>query len=167
MIRKKEINDDLIFLETLHNGALITAAHPNLATYYAKLAIIEYCGWLEESFDKIARRSVKNKLGSNVELERCIRRVHGFEFDRHFMNLMKQVVGLKACEELKHQLGLDGSDALLSAELDNLKTRRNNAAHVNTRTPIATAYDAPSVVIASLNRTYPIIRRIYTWAVNC
>lgn len=166
MIRKKEIHDDLVFLETLHNAALVTGAHPNLATYYAKLAIIEYCGWLEESFDKIARRSVKNRLASTIELERCIRKVHGFEFERHFMHLMKQVVGLRACEELKRQLGTDGSDAVLSAELDNLKTRRNNAAHVNSRIPVTTAYDAPSVVLNSLNRTYPILRRIYSWAVN-
>ena len=146
---------------------MATGAHPNLATYYAKLAIIEYCGWLEESFDRIARRSVKNRLASTNELEKCIRKVHGFEFERHFMHLMKQVVGLHACEELIHQLAADGSDTLLSAELDSLKTRRNNAAHVNTRTPVTTSYDAPSVVIGSLNRTYPILRRIYSWAVHC
>ena len=61
MIVKKHILSTLKTLDKEYNSALLSP-NPMYATYFAKLAVLEYCGWVEESLDLIVERSVKNKL---------------------------------------------------------------------------------------------------------
>jgi hypothetical protein len=166
VILKRDILTDLQNLDRLHSASLLAGPHPLASTHYAKLAIVEYCGWIEEALDTIAKRAVRGKLRSHRELDDCIRKNHGFDFDDNFLKMMRQIVGLSACEELLDGLQSDGSDAVIRAEFNKLKIRRNNAAHVYSRTPVTTAYDAPSVLIGSLNTVYPIIKRLYSWSVR-
>jgi len=169
MIVKKYIFADLMQFEEMHNHALSLGANPNLPGCYAKLAIIEYCSWIEESFDTIARRSMKQKLASLVfekKLEAIIKKNHGFTFEGHFIRTMQNIVGLRSCENLIQELQPHGFYDILEAELERLKTQRNNAAHVNIRSPTTVGYDTPIVLIASLNKIFPIIAQIYKWAMS-
>lgn len=59
MIVKKYIRNTLDSLDSKYNSAL-TSSDPNEPVFYSKMAVLEYCGWIEEALDKIAIRCIKN-----------------------------------------------------------------------------------------------------------
>ena len=61
MIHSTRIKRTLAFLDTEYNKSLLLSDQ-EIPILYAKMAILEYCGWLELSFDEIARNCVRRKL---------------------------------------------------------------------------------------------------------
>lgn len=162
MIVKTRIENDLKRLNRLY-AASMTGRRADVPLYYAKLAVLELAGWIEESFDDIARRSLKGQLASakfHQLLENAIDHNHGFSYDGNFLKMMAQLIGLPECERLHSLLDSDGTLSVLKAELEALLTQRRTAAHVNLANT-KLAFDAPSVSLGRLARIYPILRRIY------
>ena len=164
MILRKYIEEDLKKLNHLYLNS-VAGPDPKVPVYYSKLAVLELCGWVEESFDLIARRAVKGKL--KVEKftklrDNAIKKTHGFHYDNHFLAMLTNVGGLEMCEHLHMHLDATGSHAVLTGELNAISEQRGRAAHTNLANTRAT-FDAPSVTLGRLTRMYPVLREMYGW----
>jgi len=163
MILKKDIKKLLKDLDNYYNAT----SHPR-STHYSKLAVMELCGWIEESFDKVAERCVKGKvrtLAYQDIMNSIVRKNSGFKYNANFRRMMLQTIGVRRMEQIEISLNSTGEKSVLDSVLNNLITERNRAAHTTTAGTMTT-YQAPSVTINQLETIYPIIRKIYSFAVN-
>ncbi len=168
MLVKNNILRSLKELELRYNGALRSPT-PQDSIYFSKLAILEYCGWIEESFDQIIRRSVKGKLKTQEFKQilegSVIGNTYGFQYKRHFRTMLCRAVGLMSAEIVEKHLKDSGKLELLISELESVKTYRNCAAHtwINGTTQ---TYPAPSYIRVKFEHLYPIMKGIYTQVVH-
>lgn len=163
MILKRDIKNLLLELDSYYNDE----PHPR-STHYSKLALMELCGWIEESLDKIARRCVKNKiLTAQYEdiMNSIVKNNYGFNYKRNFRKMMLQTIGVVKMEELEIQLNNTGKIGLLNATLDNLTIERNKAAH-STNAAVMLTFQAPSITLNQLEQIYPILRQMYSYAIR-
>lgn len=164
MIVKKHILKTLTFLDESFSSAL-SSPSPEQAVFFSKLAILEYCGWIEEAFDQIIRRSVKGQLRSQefrqILETSIIGNTYGFQYKKHFRTMLTRAVGLSKAEIIEKYLKDSGQFHILVSELENIKKDRDSAAHTwidgATRT-----YPAPSFTKSKFKRVYPILRGIYS-----
>lgn len=126
------------------------------SSLYSKLAILELCGWIEESMDDIIRRHANKHLKSSNNLDAIkgiIRDTHGFDYKEHFRKALRQFIGLINIEKLEEQLTTSKFFDPLKAELSNLRKVRDEESHTYININIMKKYDAPSI---TLNRLEPI-----------
>jgi len=115
--------------------------------YFSKLAIMEACGWIEESMDDIIRRCAIKHLKETKNLDfvkkDIIKRTTSFEYDQHFRNMLMRLVGMINIERLEQILDLHKFTKMTSS-LSALKQRRDELAHtyIKGTTPII---DTPSL----------------------
>lgn len=168
MIVKKHISKTLKDLDDRYNIAMSSSSLES-SVYYSKLAVLEYCGWIEESFDKIVRRTVKDKLKTaeyrNLLENNIIKRTYGFRYVENFRPMLISSIGLVAMENLESQLVRKGFLDVLKSELCTVKLERDSAAHTWINNTTRT-YSAPSVTKARLEKIYPIAREIYSLVVR-
>jgi len=169
VIIKKEIHTNLSFLDNKYTEALRSpiAIEPIM---YSKLALIEYCGWIEESMDKIAKRATKSKLDHKSEHsfnyekyfdKTIIGRTSSFQYEDDFIKKMLiPAIGIHKSQSLENVLIKKRVLETLVTELSNLKIDRNRSAH--TYTKYTHTYSAPSYYINSLNKIFPILRTVYS-----
>ncbi len=118
------------------------------ALYFSKLAIIELCGWIEVSMDQMvldcAKRTLKIQANIDFVKERIIKPTFGFEYDKHFRDMLIQVVGVLNTEKIETNFD-ETKLHLFKSSLGTLKESRDNLAHkyIDTTTRI----DAPSATI--------------------
>lgn len=164
MILKRDIMALLQNIESLYNEFY----DPIISSYFSKLSIIEICGWIEESFDKIALRAIKGKIRTtayNNILEDRIKNNYGFDYKKNFRKMMIQIVGIVEMERLEIELTRTGEINTLISTLKTLKIERDNAAH----TTIAGAmplYQSPILILSHLNDLYPIFKKIYSFVIQ-
>ena len=130
---------------------------------FAKLAVLEYCGWLEESIDEITRNCVREHLRSKKSralLEARIKQTHGFLYMDHFRPLMCFALGTVNIVRLERELNKSGSLDLLKTNLSAMNQMRKRAAHTFTRGTTA-SYDAPSTTIRNFDQTSPILLDVW------
>ncbi len=129
MINAVEIKRNLDEIEARYDRHTDSPRDP---LYYSKLALIELCGWIEESMDAVVRDCAKKSLNevdniSYIE-DSVIRRNFSFAYDRHFRSMLIQVLGMPKVEELEGMLDSTKFEAMKSG-LDYLKRRRDSLAH--------------------------------------
>lgn len=130
---------------------------------FAKLAVLEYCGWLEESFDDIARNCVRSKLRTKKSrdiLEVRIKNTHGFVYKTHVRPLIGFALGTVRLLRLEKELARDGSLDVLKTNLEYMNHLRNKAAHTFTK-GATSSYDAPSAIIGNFGQTSPILLQMW------
>lgn len=152
MIAKTSLVKNLSKLDRLYKSSV--SAHD--AQLFAKLAILEMCGWIEEAMDDIVHRCAMRKLkvpaNVNYVKQSVIKRTYGFVYDEHFRRMLLQVVGLCAVEKIEATVD-PGKFQTLQATLKTLKVSRDSEAHTHT-SGITKVLDAPSVTIAHFQRVY-------------
>lgn len=168
MFIKKHILNTLKRLDLRYNQALLTP-NPQESVYFSKLAILEYCGWIEESFDLIVRRSVKGQL-KTIEFRQMLEcsvigNTCGFQYKKHFRPMLSRAVGLRRMEILEKYLKDKGQLELLVSELESVKTHRDNAAHTWINGATRT-YPAPSYIKSSFEIIFPIMKGIYSQVIR-
>jgi hypothetical protein len=156
MIVKGYIQSTLEELEKLYDE------HKSLKKdiYYSKLALLELCGWIEESFDSIIKTSIAAKIKSNGYrkiLQDIIKRNHGFQVGSNFRPMLIQAVGLQKTEKIELKLDSSGKVQILSTTLGNLKKVRDDNAHTFIR-GTTTTIQTPSVTKAQFALIFPIIK---------
>lgn len=156
MIVKGYIQSTLEELEKLYDE------HKSLKKdiYYSKLALLELCGWIEESFDSIIKTSISSKIksgGYRKILKDIIKRNHGFQFGSNFRSMLIQTIGMQKSEEIELKLDYAGKVQVLSTILGNLKKVRDDNAHTFIR-GTTTTIQTPSVTRAQFAIIYPIIK---------
>lgn len=155
MINFTDIENTIIELDSLYTSATNTL-HQIL---YSKLGILEYCGWLEESFDIIADEFiVRNIAISNHSYARnmAISKNHGFSYDNNIRPMLSKVMGFHILEFLENDLEADyGKFTLMKSYIDYFIPQRKVAAHQ--ATSVTTIYDTPSIVLVKLRDLRPIL----------
>jgi hypothetical protein len=157
VVVKKHILKTVNKLDRLYNTTPTAEA-----TYYSKLAIIELCGWIEQSMDMIADSFANRKLKTlpYQSIYKSIKeKNYGFVYKEHFRKMLYQTIGLHQMESLEKKLNHTGSITVFQSELETLKILRNDAAH--TYIDATKTYQAPSVTKAQLETIYPILRQIH------
>lgn len=111
MIHTKRIETTLHYLDSAYQSAM-SCPDVHRPVIYAKLAILEYCGWIEESFDEIARNCVRSKLRTRNQrriLEDKINGTHGFSYNNNARSLLAHALGtikLTEIESLLEKMGV-------------------------------------------------------------
>ena len=149
MFKKGEISKNLREIEALYNQA----KSPKRQFYFAKLATLELCGWLESAQDALiadsVNRCIPTQSNRDIVLER-MDKTYGFDYERNFRPLLIQIVGLSKLEQIETEFDKAGSLAKFKSLLNKLKKPRNTAAHTHTF-GVLPKIDAPSVVRTDLH----------------
>lgn len=152
MIARSYIESNLNQLDRLYN----VAGTQKKELYYSKLAMLELCGWLEESMDdvvqKCANRTLKEQRNKNYVEKNIIKPTYGFEYDKHFKKMLMSVVGIVNVEKIESKVDPVIHARFISA-LGNLKVARNKEAHTHIKGVMRTI-DAPSVTLSNFRYVY-------------
>lgn len=152
MIAKSYILENISQLETLY--AKSTSGKRPL--YYSKLAIIELCGWIEESMDDIIKRCAVRKLSAlsnrTYVNDVIVKKTYGFDYDQHFRTMLGRLIGLVNVEKLENRIN---QTTLLQfkATLGNLKVMRDAEAHTHLKS-VTRIIDSPSLTKRNFHVIY-------------
>lgn len=159
MITKDYLLKTLNWLDQLYNDP---TADDQKTSSYSKLALIELCGWIEETMDDIVLRCATRCLQSPANLKLIDKTVHNtysFEYEA-FRKMLMMVIGLATLEKIEEELETTGSKiSALKGDLGNLKRSRNQAAHTHTKGTLTT-YDAPSKTKYNFDRIYALLTEL-------
>jgi hypothetical protein len=151
MFTKSEISKNLQEI----NKLFLTTKSQRKNMFYSKLAVLELCGWTEVSMDDIVTRCAKRKSlkGSHLKvINKKIDQTWGFEYEKHFVNMLTHVIGYSGVESIEKNL--DNSKHIhFVSTLDLLKDVRNRLAHTYT-IGITPWLDAPSITIKNFAYIY-------------
>ncbi len=129
MVNKTCIERNLRELTSRYNRK---SRNPRDALYYSKLALIELCGWIEQSMDSIVRDCAEKHLTDSKNLKHVeseiIRRTYSFTYEPHFRDMLIRVIGLVRVEELEGLLD-SGKFQAMKSSLGSLKQRRDQQVH--------------------------------------
>lgn len=159
MIAKSYLLKNLETIEKLFNSSTSSTK----ALLYSKLAILELCGWIEESMDDIIRKCAHRNIKDPKERAEIIKLIdnnYGFEYNKHFRSMLVQVIGRVGVIKLEKKLDTNKFE-LLKTTLGNLKTVRNSTAHTHLK-GTTTRLNAPSVTKANYLRVYEGLLEIDT-----
>jgi hypothetical protein len=158
MINKTQIQDNLDQLEKLHQQYI----GDKKGLYYSKLAILEACGWIEESMDDIVRSCAKHYLTSSHNIDyvdnTIINRTNSFAYEQHFRQMIMRVLGIINTERLENILDQHKFVPMKSSLLT-LKDRRDTQAHTHIK-GTTMIIDAPSVTKKHFLNVYDGLKNI-------
>lgn len=124
--------------------------------YMSKLALLELCGWIEESMDdiikKVSTRQLKNSINRNYVKNNIIKGTNGFSYDSHFRYMLIRMIGLIALEKLEKKVTIAKVDSF-RGKLTNLKDKRDSHAHTFLKGTITTI-QPPYTTIIDFERIY-------------
>lgn len=143
MIAKTYILNNLSTIESLYRN--LTSIKKGL--FYSKLAILELCGWIEESMDDMiqtcANRYLKDVNNRKFVKDSVIERTYGFEYKKYFRRMLIQTIGIIKLEKLERKLHPVKFPHMQLA-LKDLKHSRDSLAHTHIK-GVTKRLDAPSV----------------------
>jgi hypothetical protein len=146
LITKSYIEDNLRALERRFQKT-----SGKQAQFYSKLAIIELCGWIEESMDDVVLRCSVRHLRSHDNRNYCVKQIvqktYGFDYD-NFRFMLIRLLGLVNVERIEARVN-QAKLASFKAALSSLKTARNLEAHTHLKGMTHTL-NAPSHTLGQL-----------------
>lgn len=158
MIAKSSIYRNLKSINALYNQS--NSIKEGL--FYSKLALLELCGWIEESMDGIIRRCANKNLRvqSNLQMieKDIIKRTSGFEYNKYFRQMFVKTLGLINLEKLEKKFD-PIKFQLLETTLETLKSARNDEAHTHIK-GITRRIDSPSITISRFFIVYDGLQNI-------
>jgi 2-iminobutanoate/2-iminopropanoate deaminase len=159
----ERLRKTLRFLDAMYQQHQ-TSEDPEEAVAFAKLAVLEFCGWVEMTIDDIARGAVRVSLPAEADrklLEDLIKGTHGFNYYSHVSPLLVSAIGSVRFSVIERTMEDETvlerfKGVLNSAEFLRM---RNRAAHTfNDGTQ--RNYDAPSAVLGKLQQISPLMDRM-------
>lgn len=152
MISKSYILDTLKMLDRKYRNA----STPKESLFYSKLAILELCGWIEESMDDVVLRCANRhlKVVSNVThfKNKIVKKTYGFDYQHNFRRMIIQLLGLVNVERIEKRVN-QTKQAHLIATLSALKLVRNAEAHTHIK-GVTRNINAPSVTLNQFPALY-------------
>lgn len=159
MITKSYLFKTLNRLDKLYNDP---TADNQKTSSYSKLALIELCGWIEETMDDIvlrcAKRCLKSPANQKFIKDEIIKPNSNFQYEA-FRKMLIMVIGLATLEKIEEKLENTGKISALKSDLGNLKKSRDTAAHSHTTGTLRT-YDAPSKTKHDFDRIYALLTEL-------
>lgn len=124
--------------------------------FYSKLAMLELCGWIEESMDDIIQRCAdrfsRDQIFRNRVDKDIIKPNYGFEYKRNFIKMLTTLIGYINVVKLEKKLDFSKKEQLTSA-LSSLKKIRNREAHTHLK-GMTRHVDSPSMALNYFERVY-------------
>jgi len=154
MVRKTEIQNNLNQIEKLYQKYM-SGSRGRRGEYFSKLAIIETCGWIEESMDDIIRGCANKHLKEPKNfgfVEGLIKDTHSFKYHDNFRKMLIQTIGIINVEKLERVFDTNKFIQMTSS-LGELKQRRDDQAHTYIKGTTQTI-DAPSWTKRRFLNTY-------------
>ena len=149
-IKKGNIIQNINELEKLFDRSLSRKRE----FFYAKLVVLEACGWIEETMDELAKDYYDHKLlkvSNKNEMKELIKRISGFDYDGNFRKMIIHVVGIINIEKIETILEITGELSILKSKLSNLKVHRNNFAHTHLKKGAIPSYPHPTLIKNEIN----------------
>jgi hypothetical protein len=138
------------------NRKYLQATSHQEALFFSKLAILELCGWIEESMDDIILRCATRHLKKVTNRDYCekdiVAKTFGFDYDRNFRFMLIRLVGLINVEVLESKVDTHKLASLVAA-LQTLKAQRNKEAHTHVK-GVTRNINAPSLTMAQFQPLY-------------
>jgi hypothetical protein len=156
-IKKGNIIQNINELETLFTKSLSRKRE----FFYAKLAVLEACGWIEETMDEIMKDYYVHKLlnvSNQNEMKGVVKRTFGFGYDNNFRKMIIYIVGLINTEKIEVVLDNRGILLNLKARLDTLKHYRDEFAHTHTRKGVIPNYPHPTTIKNEINIIFSCLK---------
>lgn len=151
MVDYTGIENTLKRLDAEYNAQM---SDPQMPILFSKLAVIELCGWIEESFDDLLFEYINTHIIDH-NCQRIIKKIiddnYGFQYERHVFKIFSAVIGVNNWENIIDKLS-PSDFGNFQTILNSYSTGRNRAAH--THTPIGTtrSFDAPSLVLSNFHK---------------
>lgn len=132
---------------------------------YSKMSVIEFCGWIEVSFDEIWKQYLNRVVSDSIIRNYLIKAIdenYGFEYSKNIQKIFCLIIGGKNWQNLLSQLETvnRGYSVQLKSILNDFTRRRNSFAHTTIGLPITFTYDSPSIVLNNYDTLYKILVEI-------
>ncbi len=157
MVKKTGIQSNLNQIEKLYQKYM----SGRRGLYFSKLAIIEACGWIEESMDDIILGCANKHLKEQNNLKSVgtsIKQTHSFTYDPDFRHMLIHIIGIINVEKLEQDFDQHKFTQMTSS-LSALKQRRDELAHTYIKGTTPTI-DAPSVTKNRFQNVYEGLKDI-------
>lgn len=152
MLAKSYILSNLNSLDRMYRGTSSSKA----ALFYSKLALLELCGWIEESMDDVvircSIRHLRQEANRNYIKNDVVKKNYGFEYNRHFRKMLIHLIGIVQVEKLEGRIDTSVK-ANFESTLGALKTARNSEAHTHIK-GVTRVINAPSVTISQFTAVW-------------
>ena len=151
MIEKSDIEKNLQKIDQLFTGS--SSIQEGLL--YSKLAILELCGWIETSMDNIVLDMAHRVILDPKHLRHfniTVRKVYGFEYEKHFRHMIITLVGLHGVEAMEKNVDLRAFLPMRAA-LNDLKPYRDKQAHGYIQ-GTTLHLDAPSITLGRFHTVH-------------
>lgn len=127
-----KIEETLDRLDALYNENTSKQEIDNFQlSIYCKIATLEFCGWIEDTHDKLVRDYLSNNIDKKNSIEefgkKYIDRVNGLSYTDHLRPLLINLLGFIMV--IKMESELDNDIQRLSSTLGELHNYRNYLAH--------------------------------------
>lgn len=142
------------------DGLYSSSQDPILSIMYSKLALLEFAGWLEETFGKILHYYVDKHI-TNKDCEDLYNNIIGKTYGLNPEKILKlfcQILGCKLYEKVYIDLKNKQLLPQFLTILKSINTKRNDAAHTSVN--ILKTYDAPSVILSIFNQINPAVQEL-------
>lgn len=144
MIRSSSARQNFAVLSKAYDEA----SDPKLQLFYAKLALMEVCGWIEETIDTLILRHAKHTLSSTREYDNFKKSVvdkqYGFSYNENILPMLIGLFGRVGTMEYESYHNATELE-LLKSTLGTLKEARNAHAHTHLKGVTVTVM-APSLL---------------------
>ena len=138
------------------NRSYRRAASPKEAQFFSKLAILELCGWIEESMDDVILRCARKHLSEAANRNYCekevVKRTYGFDYHHNFRFMLIRLLGLIAVEKIEQRIDVT-VHGNMTAALSTLKQQRDSEAHTHLK-GVTRTINAPSLTITQFQPVY-------------
>lgn len=152
MINKRQIQNNLNQINKLYRKNIGNRK----ALFYSKLAILELCGYIEESMDdmiqSLAKRHLKEKNNLDYIDDPVIKRTYGFDYNSDFRNMLIQLIGVINIEKLENNVDATKFHTMKST-LGSLKQCRDLQAHTHIK-GTTQRIDSPSLTQNRFQKIY-------------
>lgn len=160
----EKIKSRLEAIDSLHHEALKDSrdVSGDMAFMLGRLAVVEFCCWIEFALDAIVRQTMQGAEGAYADHEAVIKKVSGFDYKSDFRHMFKTINGAAETDAFEKIVGEADKSALIG-QLSTMKKYRDLAAHewgdgANPRLL------APSEVVSRFKAVYSILQRLFVAA---
>ncbi|WP_278575084.1 hypothetical protein [Alloprevotella tannerae] len=155
MVDYKNIENTLKQLDSMY---LKYTGDPSFLIILSKTALIEFCGWVEQSIDQILNEYVQSHMKEQNMINYTnsqIKKNYGFKYENNILKILCITIGAYNLENVLRKI----NSAQLKALLNTYSDKRNRAAHTHILGTTA-KYDAPSLILNDFHQIKPIISTI-------
>ena len=161
MIDYAKILSILQALDTDYQTSM-AAPDPEKPIIISKMALLEFCGWIEESVDLVLKDYIARKISDpeiSTGVTKLIDQNYGFRYKENLFRLFLITLGASNWERIVGSL-TDSDVSTLKGICTTYSRKRNDAAHTYVLTGVTATYNAPSLIIADYNKMKPIFQTI-------